>query len=137
MQATKTRYTGSFNISVSIWTLARGLSLSCATTAGVGQRHRVIVEEGGVPIVSNQVSYSLVDTRPGEAMAAYAATKGVKLLCYGTVLGGLLSDKYLGVPEPRGRRQLNTASLGKYKQFVDAWGGWGAFRGGAREGTER
>ena len=88
------------------------------------ERLRIIVEEGGVPIVSNQVSYSLVDTRPGEAMAAYAATKGVKLLCYGTVLGGLLSDKYLGVPEPRGRRQLNTASLGKYKQFVDAWGGW-------------
>ena len=92
------------------------------------ERLRIIVEEGGVPIVSNQVSYSLVDTRPGEAMAAYAATKGVKLLCYGTVLGGLLSDKYLGQPEPRGRGQLNTASLGKYKQFVDVWGGWALFQ---------
>lgn len=40
---------------------------------------------------------------------------------------GFLSDKYLGQPEP-GRRDLNTASLQKYKQMIDAWGGWGLFQ---------
>jgi aryl-alcohol dehydrogenase-like predicted oxidoreductase len=33
----------------------------------------------------------------------------------------------LGKPEPR-RDQLNTASLQKYKQMIDAWGGWDLFQ---------
>ena len=38
-----------------------------------------------------------------------------------------MSEKYMGQPEP-GSKELNTASLGKYKQMVDAWGGWGLFQ---------
>jgi aryl-alcohol dehydrogenase-like predicted oxidoreductase len=49
------------------------------------------------------------------------------LLAYGTLLGGLLSEKYLGLPEPR-RPELNTASLQKYKNMLDAWGGWPLFQ---------
>ena len=49
------------------------------------------------------------------------------LLAYGTLLGGLLSEKYLGRPEPR-RSELNTASLQKYKHMIDAWGGWALFQ---------
>ena len=48
-------------------------------------------------------------------------------LAYGTLLGGLLSEKYLGRPEPR-RPELNTASLQKYKNMIDAWGGWSLFQ---------
>ena len=43
------------------------------------------------------------------------------------VLGGLLSEKYLGRAEP-GRADLNTASLRKYKQMIDAWGDWTLFQ---------
>ena len=49
------------------------------------------------------------------------------LLAYGTLLGGLLSEKYLGRPEP-GRSELDTASLRKYKNMIDAWGGWSLFQ---------
>ena len=49
------------------------------------------------------------------------------LLAYGTLLGGLLSEKYLGRPEPR-RSELDTASLQKYKHMIDAWGGWSLFQ---------
>ena len=49
------------------------------------------------------------------------------LLAYGTLLGGLLSEKYLGRPEPP-RAELNTASLQKYKRMIDAWGGWALFQ---------
>jgi len=49
------------------------------------------------------------------------------LLTYGTLLGGLLSDKYLARPEP-GRGELTTASLQKYRQMIDAWGGWVLFQ---------
>jgi aryl-alcohol dehydrogenase-like predicted oxidoreductase len=42
------------------------------------------------------------------------------------VCGGLLSENYLGKPEPRGY-ELTTVSLRKYKNMVDAWGGWQLF----------
>ena len=33
----------------------------------------------------------------------------------------------MGRPEPR-QSELNTASLRKYKNMIDAWGGWGLFQ---------
>ena len=81
----------------------------------------------GVRVVSNQVQYSLVDRRPEVAMAGFCQENEVSLLAYGTVCGGLLSDRYLGSPEP-GPATLNTASLRKYKQMIDAWGGWELFQ---------
>ena len=85
------------------------------------------IADNGIAIVSNQVQYSLIDTRPERNMAPWCQTNGVHLLAYGTVCGGLLTDRYLGRPEPA-RRELNTASLGKYKQMIDAWGGWELFQ---------
>jgi aryl-alcohol dehydrogenase-like predicted oxidoreductase len=86
-----------------------------------------IIAGHGIPIVSNQVQYSLVDRRPDARMAAWCREHGVFLLAYGTILGGLLSETYLGRAEP-GRADLNTASLRKYKQMLDVWGGWALFQ---------
>jgi aryl-alcohol dehydrogenase-like predicted oxidoreductase len=77
--------------------------------------------------VSNQVQYSLVDRRPEARMAAVCGVHDITLLAYGTLLGGLLSEAYLGRPEPH-RAELTTASLQKYKQMIDAWGGWSLFQ---------
>jgi aryl-alcohol dehydrogenase-like predicted oxidoreductase len=90
------------------------------------ERLRVIADHG-VPIVSNQVQYSLVDRRPEARMAAFCREHEITLLTYGTLLGGLLSENYLGRPEPP-RAELNTASLQKYKRMIDAWGGWALFQ---------
>jgi aryl-alcohol dehydrogenase-like predicted oxidoreductase len=87
----------------------------------------VVIAGHGIPIVSNQVQYSLVDRRPAAKMAAFCGKHGITLLTYGTLLGGLLSEKYLGRSEP-GRSELATASLQKYKQMIDAWGGWALFQ---------
>ena len=81
----------------------------------------------GIKIVSNQVQYSLIDRRPEVKMARYCQEHDIHLLAYGTLCGGLLSEDYLGRPEPN-HRELNTASLRKYKQMIDAWGGWGLFQ---------
>ncbi|MCH8226555.1 MAG: aldo/keto reductase, partial [Chloroflexi bacterium] len=81
----------------------------------------------GIKIVSNQVQFSLIDRRPEVEMAQFCLDQGIHLLAYGTLCGGLLSDRYLGAPEPS-RAALNTASLSKYKQMVDAWGGWELFQ---------
>lgn len=85
------------------------------------------IADNGIRIVSNQVQFSLVDLRPKVRMVEYCKEHNIQLLTYGTVCGGLLSEKYLGQPEPRGGA-LNTASLKKYKQMVDAWGGWDLFQ---------
>jgi aryl-alcohol dehydrogenase-like predicted oxidoreductase len=89
--------------------------------------HLRIIGERGIRIVSNQVQYSIVDRRPEMRMVPFCRERGIALLTYGTVLGGLLSEKYLGRPEPR-RAELNTASLQKYGNMIEAWGGWGLFQ---------
>jgi aryl-alcohol dehydrogenase-like predicted oxidoreductase len=89
------------------------------------ERLRVIADR--VRIVSNQVQYSLIDRRPEVRMASFCREHAITLLAYGTLLGGLLSEKYLGRPEPR-RAELGTASLQKYKNMIDAWGGWTLFQ---------
>jgi aryl-alcohol dehydrogenase-like predicted oxidoreductase len=81
----------------------------------------------GIGVVSNQVQFSLIDRRPEVRMAPFCHERGVHLLAYGTLCGGLLSERYLGQPEPRGSA-LDTASLQKYKRMVDVWGGWTLFQ---------
>jgi aryl-alcohol dehydrogenase-like predicted oxidoreductase len=90
------------------------------------ERLRLIVEHG-IPVVSNQVQYSLVDRRPDRHMAGFCHANGITLLAYGSLLGGLLSETYLGRAEP-GRADLGTASLQKYKHMIDTWGGWALFQ---------
>jgi aryl-alcohol dehydrogenase-like predicted oxidoreductase len=89
--------------------------------------HLNMIVEHGIRIVSNQVQYSLIDRRPEVQMSQFCQAHDIQLLTYGTVGGGLLSERYLGQPEPT-RGVLTTASLRKYKQMVDTWGGWGLFQ---------
>jgi aryl-alcohol dehydrogenase-like predicted oxidoreductase len=86
-----------------------------------------VITEHGIRIASNQVQHSLIDRRPDSRMSAWCRDHDVALLAYGTLLGGLLSEHWLGRPEP-GRADLPTASLRKYKQMIDAWGGWSLFQ---------
>merc|ERR1712014_453868 len=55
----------------------------------------------GVDIVSVQASCSIIDTRPHDGgMADFCAEHDIKILCHGTLLGGLLSDSWLHKPRP-------------------------------------
>ncbi|XP_037422584.1 flagellar radial spoke protein 5-like isoform X1 [Triticum dicoccoides] len=89
-----------------------------------------IILENGIPIVSNQVQHSIVDMRPQKKMAELCELTGVKLITYGTVMGGLLSEKFLdtNINIPFAGPPLNTPSLQKYKRMIDAWGGWSLFQ---------
>jgi aryl-alcohol dehydrogenase-like predicted oxidoreductase len=86
-----------------------------------------IITEADIRIVANQVQYSLIDQRPAIKMAPYCLEHDVVLLTYGTLCGGFLSERYLNQPEP-GPAALATVSLRKYKQMIDAWGGWSLFQ---------
>ncbi len=89
--------------------------------------HLDMAIRSGVPIVSNQVCFSLVDRRAASAMSRVCREHGVKLLAYGTLAGGLLSDRWLDRAEPPIDESLTWSQM-KYRRFVDQAGGWDRFQ---------
>jgi aryl-alcohol dehydrogenase-like predicted oxidoreductase len=81
--------------------------------------------DAGVPLVSMQVQYSLLDRRPEQSLVPLARERGFRLLCYGALAGGFLTDAWLGRPEPA---EITNRSLIKYKLVIDDFGGWDAFQ---------
>lgn len=88
--------------------------------------HLALALADGIPLASNQVSFSLIDRRAAGPLADLCRRTGVKLLAYGTLCGGFLSEKWVGQPEPAAMPDWSRA---KYKRFIDAAGGWQPFQG--------
>jgi aryl-alcohol dehydrogenase-like predicted oxidoreductase len=82
--------------------------------------------QAGVPVFSHQVQYSLLDDRPHGSMAELCVENGIALLCYGTVAGGFLSERWLDAAAPVG--PLANRSLVKYRLIIDEFGGWPLFQ---------
>lgn len=88
----------------------------------------------GIPVVSNQVQYSVLDRRPAlspagapaASMAALCGQAGMQLLCYGGLAGGFLSTRYLDQPPPAEPQE--NRSLVKYRLIIDEFGGWERFQ---------
>ena len=62
--------------------------------------HLRLALSDGIPLVTNQVSFSMIDRRARGPLSRLCAGRGVRLLGYGTLCGGFLSDRWLGKPEP-------------------------------------
>jgi aryl-alcohol dehydrogenase-like predicted oxidoreductase/enamine deaminase RidA (YjgF/YER057c/UK114 family) len=88
--------------------------------------HLRLLVRHGLPVVSNQVCYSLLDRRAGEDMARFCGEHGVGLLAYGTLAGGFLSERWLGADDPS---RIGDWSKMKYRRFIEAIGGWGVLQG--------
>lgn len=95
------------------------------TNYNVAELKKII--DAGVDVVCNQVQYSLLDRRPEHGMAAYCLTHDVHLLGYGSLGGGLLSEKWLGIGDP-GKPAFENVSLDKYYRIVRDFGGWALFQ---------
>jgi len=87
--------------------------------------HLQLLLAQGVRIASNQVCLSLLDRRATEGMAKLCQQQGVKLLAYGTLGGGFLSQRWLGAAEPAA---VGDWSKMKYHRFIHAVGGWEALQ---------
>ena len=87
-----------------------------------------ITIDSDIQIVSNQVQYSIIDRRPEVKMIPLCLKHNIRILAYGTLCGGLMSERYLGRLQPPSTADLNTLSLRKYKKMIDAWGGWALFQ---------
>jgi len=86
-----------------------------------------IMKDLGFQIVSNQLQFSIIDRRPEVKMIPFCLDNNISLLAYGTLCGGLISERYLKRAEPS-VTELDTLSLRKYKKMIDIWGGWDLFQ---------
>ena len=85
--------------------------------------------EAGISLATTQVQYSLLDPRPEKGLAYLCAAHGMHLLCYGTLAGGFLSERWLGAPDPlAGAATLANRSLVKYRLIIEEAGGWALFQ---------
>jgi len=89
--------------------------------------HLRVAVSSGIEIVSNQICYSMIDQRAHGAMTEVCQQYGVKILAFGTLAGGFLTERWLGQPEPDVDEE-HTWSQMKYKRFIDAAGGWDKFQ---------
>ncbi len=90
--------------------------------------HLRVACASGIPIVSNQISHSLIDQRANSSKIIDVCNEyGIKLLAYGVVMGGFLTNKWLNKNEPK-PENLKTWSEMKYKRFIDESGGWDAYQ---------
>lgn len=89
--------------------------------------HVHIALANGLPIITNQICFSLLDQRAAGAMTALCQRYGVKLLAFGVLAGGFLSDTWLNKPEPVLSETLSWSQM-KYKRFIDVAGGWEKFQ---------
>lgn len=94
-----------------------------ATNLDVAQLERIAA--AGVRLVTNQVQYSVLDRRPELGLAEYGREAGLKMLCFGTLAGGFLTDRWLGASEAP---EAANRSLVKYRLIIDEFGGWDAYQ---------
>lgn len=94
----------------------------------VDTAHLKMALDSGLPIVSNQVSFSLLDRRASHGLAPLCAERGIHLLAYGTLAGGLLTDRWLDRAEPHWDDDATPWSLNKYRRFIEQVGGWDAYQ---------
>jgi aryl-alcohol dehydrogenase-like predicted oxidoreductase len=79
-----------------------------------------------IPIISNQVQYSVLDHRAESAMQKLARKHKFNLLCYGTIAGGFLSERWLGILLPP--ESFENRSLIKYSLIIKEFGGFDLFQ---------
>ena len=83
------------------------------------------IETTGVRPVSDQVQYSALDRRPAGRLAGHCRSRGIEMIAFGTLAGGFLTDRWLGVDEPT---RLANRSLVKYRLIIREFGGWEAYQ---------
>ncbi len=83
------------------------------------------IADAGVEILTNQVQYSVLDRRPEHGLAAYCGDSGLRMLAFGTLAGGYVTDRWLGASAPTNHE---SRSLVKYRLIIDEFGGWDAYQ---------
>ena len=67
----------------------------------------------------------VLDHRPENGMVALCRARGVRLLCYGTLAGGLLQERWVGARPPGAHKNRSQV---KYALIIEEAGGWDWFQ---------
>ena len=88
--------------------------------------HLAMLVDAGIEIASCQAQYSLFDRRPEKRLQKYCSEHGIGLICYGTLAGGFLAERYIG----RSRESVvpETRSQVKYLQVLEDSLGWDGYQ---------
>eukprot|EP00878_Enallax_costatus_P000475 GHUV01000567.1.p1 GENE.GHUV01000567.1~~GHUV01000567.1.p1 ORF type:complete len:455 (+),score=136.94 GHUV01000567.1:163-1527(+) len=86
------------------------------------QRMLMDLLDAGIKPVSNQVAFSVIDRRPLMFLTRYCQSRDIPLLCYGTLAGGFLAERYLDVAANMVR--IDTISKARYGTLIKQLGGW-------------
>ena len=86
--------------------------------------HLAVLVKAGIPVASCQTQYSVFDRRPERKLQSYCAAHGIPLICYGTLSGGFLAERYIG--KKREEIVPETRSQVKYLQVIEDSLGWEA-----------
>jgi aryl-alcohol dehydrogenase-like predicted oxidoreductase len=78
-------------------------------------------------VASLQIQVSLFDRRAEQGGAQLCRNNNIKIFAYGSLLGGFVSEQWLGKEEPE-LKQLANRSLVKYKLLIDSACGWEEFQ---------
>ncbi|HSL93716.1 MAG TPA: aldo/keto reductase, partial [Bacillota bacterium] len=78
--------------------------------------HLAQIVDAGIEVVSCPTQYSVVDRRPEKQLLKYCSDKNIAQICYGTLAGGLLSEKWLGQKFPN---EADNRSQVKYMQVIE------------------
>ena len=89
--------------------------------------HLQVAAASGIRLITNQISYSLIDQRARGVMSEICEKYRIKILAFGTLAGGFIGERWLGQSEPK-QKELTTWSQMKYKRFIDEAGGWEPFQ---------
>lgn len=79
--------------------------------------------ESGIPLVSNQVQYSVLDRRPENGLIEYCRGARVALLSFGALAGGFLTDQWRGRSD-----SVRSTGPAEYRCIVDEAGAWDALQ---------
>ena len=96
------------------------------TNFGVQILDRVIA--ANVPVITNQVQYSIIDRRADNQLSAYAERYGINLLTYGALAGGFLGRKWISAHDPAAVPMSGKRFSHEYRSIIDLAGGWNTFQ---------
>jgi len=106
--------------------LQKAGKIRCIGVTNFDAPHLRELLDAGIPVTANQVQYSVLDHRPEGSLQQLLQEHNIVFLCYGTVAGGFLNERYLGItkfPDPPENR-----SLVKYGLIIEEFGGMELFQ---------
>ena len=89
-------------------------------------KHLKELVDAGIRIASCQAQYSVFDRRPEKELKQYCKEQGIGLICYGTLAGGFLAERYLGKKQKELKPE--TRSQVKYLQVIEDSLGWDGYQ---------